>query len=78
MKTSIVKGEKMRTEQELQDMRENLAKAYRKDLRNRNLSEWIATTYAIQTIEWVLGLLDELPAARSLGVSVADGKGAKA
>jgi hypothetical protein len=58
----------MRTENELQEMRENLCKTYRKGYAKRNLSEWIATTYAVQTIEWVLGLLDELPAARVLDI----------
>jgi hypothetical protein len=59
----------MRTEQELLEMREQLATKYRKDYHKRNISEWIATTYAIQTIEWTLGLLDELPANKMLSLS---------
>jgi hypothetical protein len=59
----------MRTEQELETMRNLLAEEYRKGYNKRNISEWISVTYTIRTLEWVLGLLDDLPTASVLGLS---------
>jgi len=47
------KVEKMKTEQEIKNMIEKLLKNYHKE--KRNMSEWLAITYTVETLEWVLG-----------------------
>ena len=52
----------MKTKEEIEQMREQLAKDYRKDLYDRTIFDWVAVTYTIRTLEWILGIIEDLPA----------------
>lgn len=50
----------MKTEKEIQEKIEEILKKWHSELRT-NLSEWIAATYTIETLHWVLDNLETLP-----------------